>query len=133
MESRVKDTIARHNKGYNCAQAVACSYCDLFGMDEKTAFRAMEAFGAGMGGMDATCGALSGAVFLAGLKYSDGKLEGSHSKGRCYQCSREMTERFHKKCGSLVCRELRGFDGGPGYPCEGCIRAAAEIVEDLLF
>ena len=31
MESRVKETIVRHDKGYNCAQAVACTYCDLFG------------------------------------------------------------------------------------------------------
>ena len=36
METRVEKTIERHNKGYNCAQAVACTYCDLVGMDEIT-------------------------------------------------------------------------------------------------
>ena len=29
MKSRVEETIARHDKGYNCAQAVVCTYCDL--------------------------------------------------------------------------------------------------------
>ena len=51
METRVEKTIERHNKGYNCAQAVACTYCDLVGMDEETMFKATEALGLGMGGM----------------------------------------------------------------------------------
>ena len=39
MESRIKQTIELHKKGYNCAQAVACAYCDLVDIDEKTALR----------------------------------------------------------------------------------------------
>ena len=45
MESRVKETIVRHDKGYNCAQAVACTYCDLFGYKEEDVFRMTEGFG----------------------------------------------------------------------------------------
>ena len=29
MESRISDCAALHNKGFNCAQAVACAYADL--------------------------------------------------------------------------------------------------------
>ena len=29
MESRVDKATERHQKGYNCAQAVACTYCDM--------------------------------------------------------------------------------------------------------
>ena len=36
MESRIQKTIELHDQGYNCAQAVACAYCDLVGIDEKT-------------------------------------------------------------------------------------------------
>ena len=61
METRVEKTIERHNKGYNCAQAVAGTYCDLVGMDEESMFKATEALGLGMGGMEGTCGALTGA------------------------------------------------------------------------
>ena len=80
MDSRIKDTIVRHDKGFNCAQAVACTYCDLLGYKEEDIFRMTEGFGAGMGGMQATCGALSGAVLLAGLKNSDGAIDAPKTK-----------------------------------------------------
>ena len=75
MNTRVMETKERHDKGFNCCQAVACTYCDLFGMDEATAFKACEAFGAGMGGMQGTCGAVSGAGFgsrLLGYSWARG-------------------------------------------------------------
>lgn len=54
--------------GYNCAQAVACTYCDLAGIDEDTARNLTQGFAVGMGGsMEATCGALIGAVNTLGL------------------------------------------------------------------
>ena len=65
--TRVKETIARHDKGYNCAQSVACTYADLVGLDEATMFKVTEGLGKGMGGTLATCGALSGACVLAGM------------------------------------------------------------------
>ena len=33
MESRIDQALERHHMGYNCAQSVACTYCDLFGGD----------------------------------------------------------------------------------------------------
>ncbi len=54
MKTRVEETIAKHSKGYNCAQAVACTYCDLVGLDEETMFKITEALGAGMGNMEGT-------------------------------------------------------------------------------
>ena len=110
MESRIKKTIELHDKGYNCAQAVACAYCDLVGMDEQTALRATEAFGAGMGGMQATCGAVSGAVFLAGLKNADGVVEAPKSKAATYKLSKTIVEAFQKKHGTTVCCELKAKD-----------------------
>ena len=42
----------KHKKGYNCAQTIACTYCDLVGVDEETMFKLTEALGLGMGGME---------------------------------------------------------------------------------
>ena len=67
MESRVEQAVALHQKGYNCAQAIICTYCDLFGVDEQTAYKMSEGFGLGMGMME-TCGALTGGLMMAGLK-----------------------------------------------------------------
>ena len=133
MESRVKETIVRHDKGYNCAQAVACTYCDLFGYKEEDVFRMTEGFGAGMGGMQATCGALSGAVLLAGLKNSDGAIDAPKTKGKTYKLSRQLLERFQERCGSTICAELKGVTTGtPVHSCADCIKDAAAIAEEVL-
>ena len=76
MESRVSDCAARHARGFNCAQAIACTYADLVGADEKTMFAATEGLGLGMGGMQGTCGALSGACVICGLANSCADLKG---------------------------------------------------------
>ena len=134
MDSRIKDTIVRHDKGFNCAQAVACTYCDLLGYKEEDIFRMTEGFGAGMVGMQATCGALSGAVLLAGLKNSDGAIDAPKTKGRTYQLSKTMVNQFREKCGSTVCCELKGITTGtPIHSCADCIMDAAAIVENVLF
>lgn len=135
MESRVSAADELHKRGFNCAQAVACTYCDLVGVSEQEAFRSMEAFGLGMGGMQGTCGALSGAVYLAGLITSDGNLEAPASKKQSYALSRELLERFGAKNGSVTCRELKGVgcDHGVLRPCPLCIADACELVETVLF
>ena len=62
METRVDKVAEKHKSGYNCAQAVACAYCDLIGIDEETMFRLTEGLGLGMGGMEGTCGAVTAAL-----------------------------------------------------------------------
>lgn len=90
MESRINDCTMRHNMGFNCAQSVACTYADLVGCDEETMFKMTEGLGLGMGGMQGTCGALSGACVLAGMKNSGGDLQNPTTKGQTYQLSREI-------------------------------------------
>ena len=100
MKTRVEETIGRHDKGYNCAQAVACTYCDLVGVDEETMFKMTEALGLGMGGMEGTCGAITGACVLAGMKNSTGNLEKPNSKGASYKLSRQIVEEFKNQNGA---------------------------------
>lgn len=135
MESRKAQAAELHAKGYNCAQAVACTYADLVGVSKEEAFRSMEAFGLGMGGMQGTCGALSGAVYLAGLINSDGNLEAPATKGSTYKISRKILELFNEKNSSTLCYELKGVGTEHGVlrPCPGCIDDACDIVEQVLF
>lgn len=134
METRVEKTLERLKKKYNCAQSVACTYCDLVGMDEKTMFRFTEAFGAGMGCAEGVCGAVSGACALAGLKASSGNLANPAGMRDSYRLSREMIRRFQEKNGTIICKELKGKETGKMIrSCEGCIQDAAEIVEEVLF
>ena len=39
MTERQQRAQELHGKGYNCAQSVACAYCDLVGLDEQTAYK----------------------------------------------------------------------------------------------
>ena len=48
MKSRTDIAVGFKKKGYNCAQAVACTYCDLVGLDEKTMFKIMEGYEIGL-------------------------------------------------------------------------------------
>ena len=84
--TRIDETIKRHDKGYNCAQAIACTYCDLVGMDEETMFKVAEGLGLGVGCMEGTCGAITGACILAGCKNSTGNLDKPDSKASTYKC-----------------------------------------------
>ena len=38
MSTKADMAIAFHDKGYNCAQAVACSFCQEFGVAEEEMF-----------------------------------------------------------------------------------------------
>ena len=106
MEERVKRALDNHSKGYNCAQAVACAFSDVVSVDEDTLFKITEGFGAGLGGMQCTCGAVSGAIVLAGLKTSSGDTNNPTTKGKTYKLSKEIVEEFREKNSSVICREL---------------------------
>ena len=90
MESRVEQAAERKMCGYNCAQAVACTYCDLAGIDEETVRNLTQGFAAGIGGsMEATCGAVIGAVNILGLI--------NKNPQRTMQGSRKIINRFNRK------------------------------------
>ncbi len=128
-----KETAAMyHQKGFNCAQSVACTFADQVDMNEEELFRIMEGFGLGMGGMQGTCGALSGAVAIMSLKNSKG-TEDPTNKGKTYKLCRPMLEAFAKKNGATICRELKGVDTGVVLrSCPGCIDDAVDILCEAL-
>ena len=130
MQNRAEKAVELHAKGYNCCQAVVCAYCDLFGIDEKTAFTLSEGFGAGMGGMENTCGAVSGMVMLAGMKKSCRDPELRNTKAVTYPVVKTMTKAFKDQNTTTICRELKGLDTGTVLRgCRDCIMDACHIVD----
>ena len=120
-----------HNRGYNCAQAVAMPFCEEMGLDEALVKRATEGFGAGMGGRTQTCGALSGAVFVAGML--NASATDPSSKMDTYKVCAKMSEDFVAHCGSGVCAEIKGLTGGKMLcSCNECIAWGVKLVEELL-
>lgn len=133
MGSRVEKALENHKKGYNCSQAVACAFADLAGADENLVFAAAEGLGAGMGGMQSTCGAVSGACMAAGLLTSSRNTEKPVTKKDTYKLSRMIVQAFEQKNSSVICKELKGAETGEVLrSCDGCIEDAAVILETVL-
>ena len=129
---RKEQAINLHKHGFNCAQSVVCSFCNVMGADPVEAFRMSEALGFGMGTMG-TCGAVSAMAIVAGLKISDGNLDHPGTKKESYQMMQTLIKEFADKNGSIICRELKDVDTGkPLRSCDGCITDAVELLDKHL-
>ena len=128
IENKLNLAKAYHDQGYNCAQAVALPFCKEMGLDAALVKRATEGFGAGMGGRTQTCGALSGAVFVAGMLCAS--PDDPTSKAATYQVCGEMSADFVAHCGSGVCEVIKGLTGGDMLcSCHDCIAWGVRLVE----
>ena len=122
------------SKGYNCAQAVACVFAEEAGADKKTVFRMAEGFGSGMGTMQGVCGALVGAVMLAGLSRSTANLEQPDSKPRTAALARTLMKAFEQEAGAVYCKDLKGVGTGkPLLACPDCMRLACRLAAREVF
>lgn len=132
-------------EGYNCAQSVFASFCDLTGMDMELALKLSSSFGGGIGRLREVCGALSGMLMAAGILYGY-SIPGDYDlKSEHYRLVQELAGRFREDCGSILCRELLGLDGASDpvspvrtnefyttRPCPKIIPAAAKILDDYI-
>jgi len=141
--SKVDEASACSKDGFNCSQSVFSTYCGEFGIDKETALRVACGLGAGMGRLQETCGAVSGAYLLIGLKYGKYLKEDDAAKEKTYAMVREFAKLFEEKHKTTSCRQLLGVDLINGDKelvservkaiCPQLVRDAAEIVEKLLF
>ena len=127
MKSRVDEAANRKRNGYNCAQAVACSYCDLAEIDEDTMKNLMQGFAVGMGGsMEGTCGALVGAASVLGRV--------NKNPQKTVKDTRKMMQDFMSQNGTVICKELKGInDGVVKRECIDCVKDAACLLEKSIF
>ena len=131
MSERIKTADELHRKGYNCSQSVVVACADLVDVPKEILFKTTEGFGLGMGTMDGVCGALTGALVIAGLKNSTGNLASPKSKGATMKIAKSMQNNFREKCGAIICRELKGVDSGKMLcSCPDCIKHGVEVVEE---
>lgn len=128
-EQKINQAMELHKKGFNCAQAVAIPFADELGLDPALISRAMEGFGAGMGGRNQACGALSAVVFLAGLKNADGDMDAPASKKSTYAIADDVCKKFEAECGAAVCKDIKAVKK---RSCNECIRYGIELACGLI-
>lgn len=127
MDKKLNEAAALHRQGFNCAQAVGVPFAEELGMPKELAAKALEGFGAGMGSREQACGALSGAIFVAGLKNAAGK--DSSTKMQTYEIAKELGESFEKACGAIPCKTIKA---AKKTSCNACIECGVRLAYQLL-
>jgi C_GCAxxG_C_C family probable redox protein len=135
--NRVKKAVKCFEDGYNCSQAVFSTYSEDFGVPSEQAVKIASGFGGGMH-IDSTCGAVTGALMVLGLKFAKGK-------DKPYDKTLKFVETFCRKNKSTDCQALLGYDvrtqegrdkaykeGLFDKICSPLVRDAAEILEEML-
>jgi len=139
----------RNNKGFNCCQAVVEALSSEVSLDSATLSRLAAGFGGGAGNGEGSCGALVGAVMIAGLRVSapgpvscaaDGSDPAETDAGRrartmaTRSVARRLHDGFRARTGASVCKILKTRDAEGRFLCEcaDCIRSAVRSYFDAV-
>jgi C_GCAxxG_C_C family probable redox protein len=141
----VERAVSTLDEGYSCSQSVFSSFAPELGLDREMALRVATAFGGGMGYRGDTCGAVTGAFMAIGLKHGRLRPDDEETRDLAYSLVNRFVEEFKAIHGSIVCRELLGFDLNTPegarlseerwpdrMPCRDLVKDAARILEELL-
>ena len=145
MSTKVQQAVSLYGQGCNCSQAILAAYCEQFGLNRELALKVSGGFGGGMGRMAQTCGAVTGAFMVIGLKYGPGSAKEKGAKEHTYKLIRKFTKDFKSRNGSVICKELLGCDiskplgakiakvkGLFSSLCPKMVQDAAEIIEEMM-
>ena len=98
-----------HAAKLNCAETVLTTLCDVMDLDipEKFYPKIATPFGAGFGGLQSTCGAVTGALMVIGLQRGR-DVGGDKQPG--YDEAKSIINWFKTLYGHIDCRALTGID-----------------------
>lgn len=143
--SKAKEAKEQIEKGFSCAPAVFSTYSEQFGLEKELALKIACGFGGGIGRTGRTCGAVTGAVMVIGLKHGQASTGDEESRKRTHKLVKEFIDKFTALHGSVECRQLIGYDLGDSAElklaresgvfqkkCASFVYDAARILEDVL-
>jgi C_GCAxxG_C_C family probable redox protein len=132
----------RFEQKFNCSQSVFSAFAPKFGIPVEIALKLASPFGGGTAHQGHVCGAVTGALMVLGLRRGNATSE---TKAETYRLAEEYIKRFQELHGSILCRELTGYDiSKPDEfqkaresrvfydTCPGLVKNAAELVSELL-
>jgi len=145
METTIDKAISAFRSDFNCAQSVLAAFSDQLNFDRNLALCISSGFGGGMGRLQKTCGAVTGAFMVLGVHNCKKYYSNQERKEYTYAMIQEFNERFHELHGSCDCCTLLNCnlntEEGKAYArennlfekrCETFIRDAIIILEDLM-
>lgn len=145
MSNKEKEAIFYFNEGLNCAQSVVKSFAKEFDLNEAQALQMTSGFGAGMGRLQKTCGAVTGAFMVIGLSNSLAIQLNEQRNDETVRMIQEFEKEFrsHNKttsCDELLQCDLKTAEGQKIFQqnnlhdkvCQKCISSAINILENIL-
>lgn len=108
VNGKIKTAIENLNAGYSCSEAVLLTYGPQLGLDHELAFKIASGFSGGMGLMGDTCGAVTAAYMVIGLKFGAGSVTDSCSRALTHEFIANFADLFKERNGSIYCRDLVG-------------------------
>jgi C_GCAxxG_C_C family probable redox protein len=142
--TRSEEAVLFFKGGYSCAQAIMAAFAPSFGLDREMALKIASGFGGGMGRLAETCGVVTAAFMVLGLKCGSATTD-KQGKETIYALVRDFGARFTAIHGSIVCRDLLGRDLNTpeglasaqekklfSTVCPPYVETAAHILEDML-
>jgi C_GCAxxG_C_C family probable redox protein len=140
--NKTEKAVECFNSGFNCSQAVFSVYGEQFGINTEVALKIASGFGAGMGRQCETCGAVTGAYMVIGLKYGHISSDDKDGKEKTYAMIQEFAKRFKERNKSIKCEDLLGTHLITGDKEKAALRVkevcpkmvldASEILDELL-
>ncbi len=141
--SKVAEASQLFRNGCACSQAILAVYGPPLGLAPKTALQIASGFAGGMRRAE-TCGAVTGAFMVLGLRHTGDHCEVAQGRAEVYRRVVEFAKKFQERNGSIVCRELLGCDISTPEgmkqaqernlfqtTCVKMVEAAAEILEGM--
>lgn len=96
-------------EGIDCSQVVAGHFARELGVEEGTLRKMAACFGGGMQSGE-TCGAVTGALMVIGLKYGHSAAGDQEQKNIMTEKTAQFKRLFAEKYPSCICRDLLGHD-----------------------
>lgn len=141
--NKVQEAVSVFRSGFNCAQAIVRTYGPDYGLSALDALKVSCGFGGGMRRGD-TCGTVTGALMVLGLRYGPKDVSDKSAKEDVYSKVTEFCRRYESCCDSIICRELLGCDISTeegmkkakennlfDTVCPKMVQTAAEILEEM--
>jgi len=144
-QDKVELAIEAFESGNNCAQSVLKAFSKELKIDEIQAMQMASGFGAGMGRLQKTCGAVTGSFMVIGLNNSLAIQLEEERRDKTIQMVQEFESRFVGTHESSMCKDLIKCDlnteEGQKYfkeerigefICQNCIFNAVRILEEII-
>ncbi len=123
--NRSEQAVYNKHHGYNCCQSVLSVFEEDLPLDAEKLRALGSCFCIGMGSTEGTCGALTAAEMILGMRRYCGRPQIVES--------RELFEAFKKEAGASVCSDLKGLKTGEVLcSCDRCIEIAVQLLEERL-